>query len=89
MTYATKHEIGDMVWALVDNGLIKEEIVAIEIRQAVNYGGTLNPARIVYSLVPANREVSTHCFSLVPEERVAKTKEEVVASLLMAANPPS
>jgi hypothetical protein len=89
MTYTTKHEIGDMVWALVDNCLTRKEIMGLEIRQAATHGRTLNPPRIVYSLVPAGREVSTHCFSLVPEERVAKTKEEVVASLLMAANPPS
>jgi hypothetical protein len=89
MTYTTKHEIGDMVWALVDGSLTHKAIVSIEIRQAVSYGRTLNPPRIVYSLVPAGRGVSIHYFSLVPEERVAKTKEEVVARLLMEANPPS
>jgi hypothetical protein len=80
MTYTTKYELGDEIWAMVGNRAVKKTIAGIAVRHHIGAEGKEEDPRFSYSVLVEEMEgrYRNHALS---EDQLANTKEDLLAKL--------
>lgn len=81
MTYTSKYEVGETVWALIDSRLEQRKIGLIDIHHATNQIGEVKEPEVNYHfMLDGGTRISSF---RIPEARVAKNRNVILKRLLL------